>query len=419
MPSPTWLQTNVVSKRIGQIIAPIYDAPYTVPALESTAWTEGGSNPGPRIFAPGSPWPLLNFCRWNTTPSIPLLERFNGAILRPLAATYFIAGNQGTLTTPTMNDNNPGPVTAPCYFGGFIGYGYQYSAAKFNYLTQPVILGVGSTNFPGFINFTSSDFNGGLSGQIRSETSVIRSGNSWAFAILDTNGAGSQAKVFTWAPNGSNVIVQDINGPYLPASGGFLSTNASAMMPFKPIGTNLGPNDPATVVLCSNSGTPNFRFVLMFFDSNFNCVGITALQLDDPNYDTILNSQHSSPALRFVKVTQQGFLISVAGGANQRNDFIISPDGAYWAPITINLVGPQAQAWSASVSGITYQNSDIHIDPNGTFWFAGNPASTLLDTYIGNTFGYNINFPPQVAATPSLPPFQLPCFTPCDIPISP
>lgn len=402
------VSSTTIAKRLGTIIAPVFDAPYTVPYLESFA---GSVTPqSPRSFAGGSLWPLLqNIAR---DASRNLIQRANAAVLGGTAPTYLIAGDQNPANIPANAVSGPNNfIWTANFYADFIGCANQYLASNFNIFVDTLVYGVGSTNFPIQFLVTTSD---STVEAAQSNVFITQSLGQWSFTLMYANGAQSQFKFYRWSPKGLLGETTTINGPFP------LGTQAQTQFPLGlmpcPAGITFGGVKAANVAIIGPGNTVNNRFILTYFDDNLEALFSSYIRLDNGTCDNIMIAAISLGYTYTVQCTPAGFLIMFnqsfvpAGFQQAFSAFLISGDGQYWAPVTLSAKGPNAQALS-----YTFSNTSLTIDPLGNFWVMNDPGNSAVPTYVGTSFGAPLNFPPLVAVTPQTPNFVLPCFTPCDI----
>lgn len=403
--------------RRGQLDAQIFDSPYTVtPQFSLNSATANGF----AYFSGCQLWPTLSSCyidvkNFYSSPPFPygLADRFNAAICQPTYDTLQLAGNQGALITPGCNTlGNITPSTMPAYYGGYLGYAWlNDGTANLTFMAQECPLGIGSTAIPAQEIYTMSDWRS--SQGTYSRTYVMRY-QGWRFCMLGSNGAQSNFKVFAWSPNLGFTILQDTNGPYISDFGNPARDNIA----ISPCYSSLAAN---TILGYPQNYSPQV-FTLWYMDGLFQCKFAFKINFDNPAINTLLQTNGYG-----VKVVPQGYLIiiyaanSIFGYQQPVCMILMSADGTSYVPISFNLSGPNGKAWLANLYSIGYPGLlrytwDFTIDQFGIGYFYGwiDSAGTL-PVYNGSTFKAMINFPPLSGVTPNLPPFTLPCFTPCDI----
>lgn len=417
----TFVNGIIVSRQLGTINALINDAPYTIPKTIGFCGGGGGSSPGGFMFAQGSLYPVLWNYTWNEVgfPLVNLIKA-NAAILGLAAPTLIVTGYQNGLDGSSGLSGSNNNKSTPCYYGGFLAACRNVSASFYITETIAAAPGVGSTQFPFQFFKTTADSTISQAAQ----TFVVNYQNKWAFAVVVSNGARSQMKWFLYGPTGAFIAeVQSTVGPFPLLGGPTGIDNLRLCLPYTPGGGFGNSLNGCTNVLIDTYDT-NGHLVLYFLDGNFNVIFARYLQLDNAAADAKLSAAQSTPSAINIQCTVAGWLISVntpynINGYNQPYSiFLVAKDGSYWAPVIIKFNGPIAVTQPA----MGFANgSSVTIDPTGVLWYTHALGSDPSKAYIGNSFGTDL----QIPTVPffnniNLPPFDLPCFTPCDTPsISP
>lgn len=410
-----WPNGTIVSRQVGTIIANINDAPYT---LSQSLYSPGIDG---FLFNANSWWPCITNLNFSQPALQQYLKKLNAAILEIQAPTIVSIGVQNGLAGQISVSN--GSVLqkyAPCYYGGFLAGGFNDLVLSTDQvLTYSIAapLTVGSTTFPAQI--IGPDNN-----SVGSQTSspfVVRYGNGWAFCLTTPNlsPAYTQQRYYLFSPSGAPITqIQSITGPYPGPDGtGTMGNGYYQLLAPYSAGVSLTYGDVHNIMLSPVRNDSQLRPLLWFLDKDFNVSFARNVTLDDPAAAAKFNQAGSNQGNQFWQVTPAGWLVTLntpynIHGFNQAfTCFLIGFDGASWAPVIINLVGPNARKTGA----LNYGDS-ITIDPNGTLWLA--KFSALFSStqyYVGNTFGVDLQLPliPPINNI-NLPQFTLPCFTPCD-----
>lgn len=409
-----WPSGSIISKQLGNMVVPIFDAPYTIPN------TIGCNCPTINLglrFAECSPWPVL----WNETVNEAsptgyfFPTKINAAIPGILAPTLIATGYQDGLRGQyTSGAGQNGIKYAPCYYGGFLGFNNSFFASQFTFGSIPAPPGVGSVNYPSLKLITTTD-----SQAIPSscQTMVCNYQGQTCFCIQYRNGANTQMKFLVWTIGGKFVSeVFTTAGPFLDGGGGSLAEfNPIALMPFT--GTiQVGSTyyNVANIALVARVSGGITQRCIMFFDRNLNCLFIRTVQLDNATYQSGFIGAGGNGTSVNIKITTGGYIVSWTTAFPSTVPWIrifLAADGSYWCPITISMRGTQAQKQAD-----LFDRADLAIDPTGVAWFMQFLSTDTSKIYIGNSFGVNLQAPiPPPFNIQNLPPFNLPCFTPCDI----
>lgn len=409
----TFISGTIIAKQLGALNIPINDAPYTI--ANTIGLNCPGTNNGLR-FAQGSRWPLL----WNEAANFAspagyiIPTKINAAIPGLLAPTLIATGVQDGANGMAPNFSPNGTQYTPCYEGGFLGLCQSQMPSVFTFGSIPAPLGVGSLSFP-WLNLTTT-VNSSLAQN--SQTYVCNYQGNTCFCMQYMNGVGNQLKFLIFNLNGTlNAEVTTTAGPYLIGLGTLSNSNPLIIQPYNG-SVRVGGQyyNVANVGLaCRNASfASSTERVIFFFDKNMECLSMSILQLDNPTYQTLWASGGYSPGNN-AQTVSGGWIISInqnyPSNIVPATYFFLSADGSSWAPINIIFQGPQAQKQSN-----LWSRSTLTIDPTGVAWFAQALSTDASKIYIGNSFGFNFQLPiPYPFNLQNVPPFNLPCFIPCDI----
>lgn len=403
----------VVSKQLNVLTPTLFDAPYTVPAIYSRTVLNPGVT-GVFQLAKGSKYPLTFSGLVNSAATPKYFVRMNAALLRSQAATLYKGGDQ----TPVYEVSS-GYYTwyDPCFYKNTIAWSLNCSGA----LTaiNPCLTyvdsmpeGVGHIGSP-IVTLYTPIGNGqaltqfgqmyGVTGTCRFSDGLIR------YAQIIQQAGGGSARMFGYGPNGYTT------SGFLP----IISQIGNWWSYVKTFGFYEGIGN---VFICMPNAAS--KLTLVICDSSFNQIVSYQVQLDSANYNTQLQGAQATSFLgTIIQATAGGFLITgetIGAAANfvsygtTRNyfQFLLSPDGSYWAPIVARGISAGAQTINTFSNWGGLYTQDYHLDPEGVFWYC-NFSGGILNVY--NSFGVSISqpiVPPWLDY--KLPGFGLSCYTPCD-----
>jgi hypothetical protein len=96
-------------------------------------------------------------------------------------------------------------------------------------------------------------------------------------------------------------------------------------------------------------------------------------------------------------------------------DYFVSKDGTKYWLLNYVQIGAKLQntaSYGATIPGaITDSANSRWIDSSGIFWYTGDAVSSGGETFVANSFGFDIPFSPIVL--PYVPPISFPCWSAC------